>query len=493
MERNRKLFLGKVAAVMAAVPVLIWAYEYGPDPGYCGVPNENGGKSCAFGGSCHATSAANFTTGSVTVNFPNGQTYTPGVTQHLSVTIADSDQALRGWGFQLTARVASSTSTMAGSLAFVDTNTELMCSQPNLQVFQAVCDSGAGTACNPTNTPSCPSGMTLQYIEHSLTGFNATIHPNSATYQFDWTPPASDVGNIVVYVAGNAGVGNPPNVNGDHVYTAKYTLTSAAAGAPPSIFSGGVISAGSFGAFSTIAPGTWIEIYGNDLGPASGVTWSGSDFNNNIGPTSLAGVSVIIGGQPAYLDYVSSGQIDAQVPSNIGTGSQKIVVTTGAGAGAPYAINVNATQPGLDAPPSFTVNGKQYVVALHANTSPCGTSSGLCYVLPANAISGLASAPAKAGETITLYGVGFGNVNPSFPAGQIVTASNSLSLPLLVNFGSTPASVSCSTCYDGLAPNFVGLYQFNVLVPSVASSSAMPFSFTLGGAAGSQTLYTAVQ
>jgi uncharacterized protein (TIGR03437 family) len=490
MERNRKLFLGKVAAIMGALPLLIWAYEYGPNPGYVQVPGENGGASCAAGTQggtqCHATSASSFTTGSVTVNFPNGQTYTPGVKQHLSVTIADSNPSLKGWGFQLTARSGSPATTMAGTFTSSDANTLLMCSQTNLFIYQAVNYS-------PTGSQTCPSNEPLEYIEHSLAGFTATIGSGPVTYQFDWTPPASDVGNIVIYVAGNAGLGEPAVVTGDHVYTAKYTLTSAAAGAPPSIFSGGVISAGSFGAFSTIAPGTWIEIYGNNLGPASGVTWSGSDFNNNIGPTSLAGVSVTIGGQPAYLDYVSSGQIDAQVPSNIGTGSQNIVVTTAAGAGAPYAINVNATQPGLDAPPSFTVNGKQYVVALHPDTSPCGTPSGLCYVLPANAISGLASAPAKAGETITLYGVGFGNVNPSFPAGQIVTASNSLTLPLLVNFGSTPASVSCSTCYDGLAPNYVGLYQFNVLVPSVSSSSTVPFSFTLGGVAGSQTLYTAVQ
>ena len=62
-----------------------------------------------------------------------------------------------------------------------------------------------------------------------------------------------------------------------------------------------------------------------------------------------------------------------------------------------------------------------------------------------------------------------------------------------INFGSTAASVTCSTCYAGLGPNFVGLYQFNVQVPNVSSSSAVPFSFTLGGAAGSQKLFTAVQ
>lgn len=43
----------------------------------------------------------------------------------------------------------------------------------------------------------------------------------------------------------------------------------------------------------------------------------------------------------------------------------------------------------------------------------------------------------------------------------------------------------------GLAPNYTGLYQFNIMVPSVAAGT-LPIAFTLGGAAGTQTLYLAV-
>ena len=42
--------------------------------------------------------------GSVKVTFPNGMTYTPGVKQHLTVTISDPAPTQRAWGFQLTAR-----------------------------------------------------------------------------------------------------------------------------------------------------------------------------------------------------------------------------------------------------------------------------------------------------------------------------------------------------------------------------------------------------
>ena len=39
-------------------------------------------------------------------------------------------------------------------------------------------------------------------------------------YEFDWTPPATAVGNITIYVAGNAANGNG-NEQGDHIYTAN--------------------------------------------------------------------------------------------------------------------------------------------------------------------------------------------------------------------------------------------------------------------------------
>jgi uncharacterized protein (TIGR03437 family) len=47
--------------------------------------------------------------------------------------------------------------------------------------------------------------------------------------------------------------------------------------------------------------------------------------------------------------------------------------------------------------------------------------------------------------------------------------------------------------FAGLAPGFVGLYQFNLTVPTVTASDTIPVTFTLGGIAGTQTLYTAVQ
>jgi uncharacterized protein (TIGR03437 family) len=70
-----------------------------------------------------------------------------------------------------------------------------------------------------------------------------------------------------------------------------------------------------------------------------------------------------------------------------------------------------------------------------------------------------------------------------------VQQTNALAAPFHVWFGQTEAAVS----YACLAPNAVGLYQFNVVVPNVTASDAVPLTFTLGGITGTQTLYIAVQ
>jgi uncharacterized protein (TIGR03437 family) len=141
---------------------------------------------------------------------------------------------------------------------------------------------------------------------------------------------------------------------------------------------------------------------------------------------------------------------------------------------------VNTTEAGLLAPSSFKVGANQYVVAQHLD----GT-----YVLPTGAIAGVTSSLAQPGETIVIYGVGFGSVIPNIPAGQIVTEDNQLSASLQILFGKKSAKLS----YFGLAPSEVGVYQFDIAVPAVASSDPVPLTFNLSGVASAQTLFTAVQ
>jgi len=124
-----------------------------------------------------------------------------------------------------------------------------------------------------------------------------------------------------------------------------------------------------------------------------------------------------------------------------------------------YTITVNAAEPGLLAPPVFKLSAGQYVVALF----PDGVT--FC----AAPVAGVPTARARPGDTIVLYGVGFGPVTPDSPAGQIVTQSNKLQGTFQASFAGTPATVS----FSGLTGGYLGLYQFNVVVPNVGASDAV--------------------
>jgi len=66
---------------------------------------------------------------------------------------------------------------------------------------------------------------------------------------------------------------------------------------------------------------------------------------------------------------------------------------------------------------------------------------------------------------------------------------NQLANPIQVFFGQTPATLD----YAGLAPGFIGLYQFNVVVPNIPDNDSVPVTFAQGNFAGAPTLYTAVK
>lgn len=252
----------------------------------------------------------------------------------------------------------------------------------------------------------------------------------------------------------------------------------AAPPGPPVITPGGIVSASAFGGFTSISPGSWIEIYGTNFSTTT-QSWGNSDFTNGVGPTTLGGVSVSVGGKPAYVDYVSPGQVNALVSSDAPFGGGSFITVANAnGTSDQYPIYINQTQAGLL---TLNVNGKAYVAGINSD----GT-----YTLPTNAISGVASRPAHIGETITLYGVGFGPVNPSFPAGTIVTAQNSLTLPILFTIGGVQAT---TPAYYGLAPSLTGLYQFNVVIPRTGANNGAALTFTLGGVKADQSLLIAVQ
>jgi uncharacterized protein (TIGR03437 family) len=287
--------------------------------GQSGAP---GDSTCA---ACHGASTTPLFSqpggNGVFMTFSGGTTYTPGITQ--DVTIALTDPAFHAYGYQTSARIqGQEISAGAGALIAVDPDTQLYApASPGAPGWIGAGESPTGTTDNP--------------------------------FHFRWTPPAS--GTVVFYVIGMGGNGSGGPQPEEHVYANSYTLTPAAAPiAKPAISPGGVMSAAAN--VPGLAPGAWVAIYGENLSPNKR-TWTGSDFIGNALPMSLDGVSVTIDNKSAAVYFISPAQLNVQVPDDTTQGPVEVIVTTPAGAGPPVIANMDTVAPSF-----FTLDGK-YVTA----------------------------------------------------------------------------------------------------------------------------------
>jgi uncharacterized protein (TIGR03437 family) len=215
------------------------------------------------------------------------------------------------------------------------------------------------------------------------------------------------------------------------------------------------------GGVATIAPNSWVEIKGSNLGPAGDTRiWQSSDFVNNQLPTSLDGVSVTVNGQPAYVYYISPTQVNILTPPNTISGSVPVQVSDNGVISANFMVQAQAESPSF-----FVFGGGPYIAATHANGSLIG---------PTTLYPG-ASTPAQPGETILVYANGFGPTSTPVVSGS-ETQSGTLSPLPVITIGGVQASVQ----FAGLNVT-PGEFQFNVVVPSPLSAGDQPISATYNG------------
>ncbi len=209
----------------------------------------------------------------------------------------------------------------------------------------------------------------------------------------------------------------------------------------------------------TIAPNTWIEIKGTNLAPDTRI-WQGTDFVNNQLPTQLDGVSVTVDGKPAFVYYISPTQVNVLTPLDSATGPVEVQLTNGGTQAAPVTAQLQKY-----APEFFVINGGPYVVGTHLNPSNL--------IGPASLYPGVTT-PLAAGETVVLYGNGFGQTSPAIVNGSL---SQSGTLPVLpmITIGGINATVEFAGV---ISP---GLYQFNVVVPPNAPSGDNALVATYNG------------
>jgi len=239
---------------------------------------------------------------------------------------------------------------------------------------------------------------------------------------------------------------------------------------PPAIAENGIVNGASFQA--GIVSNAWLSIFGTNLSSITD-SWANAIVNGSL-PTSLDGVSVIVGGEPAYISYISPTQINALAP-NVGPGVVSVTVTNSSGASSPVTGIAQIAQP------AFFQWGN-YAVATHQDYS---------LAVKNGAISGVTTVPAAPGEVIILWGTAFGPTSPPAPVGSEVPSGVTYNTAdrVTVTVGSTAATVYGAA----LSPGYAGLYQVAIQIPTSLADGDYPVIATVSGQSSPSTTLITVQ
>jgi len=221
----------------------------------------------------------------------------------------------------------------------------------------------------------------------------------------------------------------------------------------PVINANGVVEGASFS--QRVAAGGLASIFGSNL--ATGVFIAGSLPL----PTILGGVTVTLNGEPCPLLYVSPGQINFQVRWGVlSLSSAALVVTTAAGSSNSYPVALSAVAPGV-----FIIGSPGKGAVLISNTGTFAQNFG--------SIPGANARPATAGEYISIYCSGLGDVtNRPADGAAAPGGANLAKIKATIQVGIDAQFVI--PVFAGMAPGFVGLYQVDVQIPPGVQGPTVP-------------------
>ena len=233
----------------------------------------------------------------------------------------------------------------------------------------------------------------------------------------------------------------------------------------PIVKAGGVVNNATFAAGESVAQGDIVALFGDQLtagDPASAASLPLS--------TTLGGVQVFVNDQAAPVYYVSSGQINFQIPFNAQPGDGTVRVERNGQRGNTVSVRIARSVPRL-----LRLGIGEYGII---------TNQDLSFPIPTT--PGLASHPAKVGDALTIYALGFGPTSPAVASGVASPSAEPLARVVThpkVCFGTPTPFNQGTSCVDplfvGLSPGFVGLYQINVVIPStVAADDMLPLRLT---------------
>lgn len=208
MQEFKKWLIGFVSLVAVGIylfsnsagNVIHAKISPGPPLGFTNAPGEG---NCT---GCHYTFPLNSGAGKIEItglpaSYALGQSY--------QVTVTLSHPTARAWGFELTALDANGTSSTVGTLA-------------------------ATSAATTLKRESSDSGQQRTYFSHNGETGIAQGKPGSNSWSFQWTAPATAVGDVTFYAVGNA-ANNQVSPEDDYIYTTSVkVLSPSTTNRPPS-------------------------------------------------------------------------------------------------------------------------------------------------------------------------------------------------------------------------------------------------------------------
>jgi len=244
-------------------------------------------------------------------------------------------------------------------------------------------------------------------------------------------------------------------------------VTLAVLPPPSTILSLGVVSAARLTP-GPVSAGSVVTVYGTRLGPDPGVTGQ-ADSQGNL-PTSVAGTTILADGVPAPLFYVSSTQINFQIPYEVaGKAKTHLIIQPGSAQASELDVTLVPASFGL-----FTTDGKQAIVVNQDYTY------------------NTFSTPITAGNVVVLYGTGQGMLNPPAATGApgpVIAPFPVPTIPITMAVNGEPANV----LFAGLAPEMVGVVQVNVQIPDDIPSGPATLTFQQGDSPGGQSVLVYVK
>ncbi len=287
-----------------------------------------------------------------------------------------------------------------------------------VRVPSVLCQQHRAAICRAPERPARREG-------HKRTEFDVT-----------WMPPPQEIGRLEVYVAAVAANGDGTD-QGDYVYTYTQTLANAGTctlGATPlfqQCVKRSVIRSRAF------PPLSMVSIFGSGFQTSGRTRTAGlGDYVNGAFPTELGCVGVEVTGpgvaQPVQIPiaFVSFGQINAQMPEFPSTGPVTLTVRSrsrNAATGSAAAVaTLNSLQ--LFAPAFFVFPNSMSIAAEEAGTGST--------VADSSVVAG--ASPAKPGDVVSLFGTGFGDVNPAVARGNLPPAWHRSRMPLPSRLAAPP-------------------------------------------------------